>query len=615
MLGGVERPSTMTDAYPGPRLVLEPSEWANLPDKLRDPYFQRIAATNDAAIRLNENWLREDSSSVVGPGGSDEVLDERLIRALLERTAVGYHLERADAAAGERHLTRLRWLVELVCDRRRWTIRWAKESLKHFGLKKSALAFCAAFALDVFGEELGAATRQRLVTLIEEEVFTEYVAGIEANEWWARCDHNWGSTVHGYVGFAALAVEPYLPERATDILTRCRYGLRFVIDAIPEGGGWGEGAMYLVTAFGPITYLARALHRLSGDDLGLSENRRFLDMLSFRKHVIGGDNRPLNLSDANEDTAEWCFPGAFYWAHRLRRPDLTEFENRHVKPFDSRGLYHDVQAFWFREAFQSAEPAPLEALRHFRGLDWLFWHGERTWLAFRGGCNGGNHNNLDLGHFIFGAGEDRFLVDPGWGASETNQHNAVTVHDCSQVKGAQAPIIRCWQFERGFYLACDLAQAYPFQLSHYCRHVLLVDDCHLLVLDDLLGARGGRPSPKYFLQTRLAHQFSPDCLTLSGTKETLRVRFPLSTRRLAEHAWERRGLPLTTLSFAGATGAARVRHAMLMSLDERPVEFRLEGDIATLESEGRTFRIDLAEATLLPVAARESAGRGALEAG
>ena len=64
-------------------------------------------------------------------------------------------------------------------------------------------------------------------------------------------------------------------------------------------------------------------------------------------------------------------------------------------------------------AFAAIRLPPITGLHHFDGIDWIAWRGERTWLGIRGGYNGGNHSNLDLGHFIFGLDRTRYLVDTG----------------------------------------------------------------------------------------------------------------------------------------------------------------------------------------------------------
>ena len=138
---------------------------------------------------------------------------------------------------------------------------------------------------------------------------------------------------------------------------------------------------------------------------------------------------------------------------------------------------------------------------HFKGIDWAIWRGEKSWLAFRGGYSGGNHDNNELGQFILGHGQDRFLIDPGYGAIKASEHNCPTLHAMEQTDCALAPVTGLLNTENGFYLECDIQKAFPFATTFYNRHLLLIDDDHLLLLDDMNGAGDMRVSVEGHFQT------------------------------------------------------------------------------------------------------------------
>lgn len=48
------------------------------------------------------------------------------------------------------------------------------------------------------------------------------------------------------------------------------------------------------------------------------------------------------------------------------------------------------------------------------------------------------------------------------------------------------------EHKTGFYLVCDIREAFPHAVSHYNRHLLMIDDSHLLLIDDVAGAEGRR---------------------------------------------------------------------------------------------------------------------------
>lgn len=580
-----------------PRLLLSGNEWDQLPDKLHDPYFAQLDRNNLEALRLLDEEHGETMLQVPRTlGGALSYRSQhdqaRILKNILQRSAVAWYLHRE-----ERHLRRAEQTIDLLVRSETWEPTNAMAL--HADLMTGDLLCCAAFALDVLGRHLDDERIAALERVIVERGLAAYLRGIEKGDWWRRCDFNWGTALHGQAGFAALAIEAEHTDLASRVIAEARRGVQYVIERFPSGGGWTEGLMYQATMLGHLSDFAVALSRTHGDDLGLADNRVLADMLDTRPYFILGDGYVLNFSNAHDRGVEYCLPHAFYWARKFNRPHWTAFEERHTKPWrDTHGLFHDVEAFWFREANQPSQPAPLERMRHCHALDWFIWHGASTYLAFRSGFNGGNHNNLDLGHIIFGSGQDRFLVDAGYGASATNQHSCVTVRGKDQTDAAIARIFRVRPLTDGFYLACDLSQAFPHALTHYNRHLLLVDEMHLLVVDDLRGALGRRTSARFHLQTRCPWSREGDVITLRGTKQDLMVRLLSGSCRFEHKQWEWADLPITTLVWHAEHDTAHTIHAMLLSRRDEPADCQVSGDLLQLNLAGKKYTIDLAEGRL-----------------
>lgn len=582
-----------------PRLLLSGSEWDHLPDKLQDPYFAQLAENNDRALQLLHEQKGETILQVPctlgGPLTPRSQHDQaRVLKNILQRSAVAWYLHHDPS-----HIRRAEQAIDLLTRPETWDAAWMHTMELHAELMTGDLLYCAAFALDVLGRHLDAGRIAALQKVIVAVGLPGYLRGIENGDWWRRCDFNWGTALHGQAGFAALAVEAEHPDLSRRVLDEARRGVQYVIERFPAGGGWTEGLMYQATMLGHLTDFAVALSRTHGDDLGLAANRALADMLDTRPYFILGDGYILNFSNANERGVEYCLPHAFHWARQLNRPEWTAFEEQHTKPWrDTHGLFHDIEAFWFRDVHQTSRTAPLERIRHCPTLDWFIWQGPKTYLAFRSGFNGGNHNNFDLGQIIFGSGVDRFLVDPGYGASATHQHSCVTVRGKDQTDSAVAKIFRVRPFDNGFYLACDLSPTFPHALTHYCRHLLLIDESHLLVVDDLRGALGRRTSAHFHLQTRCPWSREGDTLTLHGTKQNLSVRLLTGLSRFEAKDWQWADLPMTTLVWHDQHDTVHTIHAMLLSLRNEQADCRVDGDLLHLTLGGRNYTIDLAEGRL-----------------
>jgi len=577
-----------------PRLLLTREQWENLPGKLSDPYFAAIDRTNGQGLERVAAHLAAIEPETDASGKRRPLGDFRYVKQMLERAAVGWYLHRE-----QRCLDAAERVVQMLLDRSNWTCFHSTDTLKHYGLKMGELTYCAAFALDVLGGYLAAESRDGLVAVIREVALPEYLAGLEAGEWWRYAEFNWGTATHGNAGFAALVIEAHDPELAEQVLRQAKRGVEFVIEAIPADGGWTEGMMYTTTMLGHLTDFVAALHRCRGEDLGLIDNPRLHALMDYRPYMIGGDGYLINFSNVRLDTPEYCFPGGYWWARQCGRPQWAWFENQHVKPWDSTGLWHDVQAFWYREADQPAEPIDLDRLRHFRELDWVKWTGETSWLGFRSGFNGGNHNNRDLGHFVFGIERDRFAVDPGYGAGATNQHNAVTLASPSQTVDARARVFRLRELAGGLYLCCDLTEANPHRAAYHHRHLLLVDEAHLLVIDDVLGRAGRRPGVGWHLQTHLPVDLDGRRATLRGEQRALHVT-PLTeqTTEPSVHEWTWHERPVRTLTWKPKPDLAHTRMAMLLSVEAAAPALTFDGDIASVEIGGRRWAIDLSYGVL-----------------
>jgi hypothetical protein len=433
-----------------------------------------------------------------------------------------------------------------------WTVHHLASGLRHFDLNIADMLFCACAALELFRDRLDPDRRAALVDCVVNRGLAAYLAGLEAREWWRHAEFNWGPVTHGNAGLAALAVAASHPELSRRCLAGAREGVQWSIRALPEDGWWTEGAMYHTTTLAHLSYFAIALERAGGNDLGLSTNPRFAEALESRRSCLSPDGGLFNFSNCPTATTEWFLPHVYWWAERLGRPAWTTFEDRWIKPWsDTHGLFYDIEAFFYRGAHPPmADPQPIEPLQHFRGLDWVTWRGPQSWLAFRSGFNGGNHNNFDLGHFIFGRGTTRYLVDPGYGATETIQHNAVTVRNRSQADGARATITALGELEgAGFHLACDLASCYPHLISRHMRHLLLLGDEHLFVIDEIATRGGFRATAKVHFQTTLPVRRCGEFFEIEGPDGVLRIEQVGPGLTDTTLAWEHREQSLTRMTF------------------------------------------------------------------
>ena len=488
-------------------LIMSETQWGNLSSKLEDPFFQRVHDNNERAVDLMIEQGSEDFWQLGGDltqprRGRENPWFWRIPKHRLYRFALSWRLTGREDSLAEA----LR-AVEVLLNRSLWGTE-PKFGLQHGDLRTADWWTSAVFALEALAPALSRAQNEGLLELLTEWALPAYLKGIEAGEWWRYANFNWGAAVHGAGGMAALAVRDAAPRLSEEALAAAKRGLGFVIDNLPAGGFWTEGLMYQTTTLTHLTEFVAALHRTDGDDLGLIGHPRLRESLDSRLWMLGGDDRPLNFSNIKEIGGEWRLPAAYWWARQCERPDWAGFEEAFPRAWENtEGVAFEIETFWWRETHQSTRVwAQPTGLWHGRELDWLSWKRGQAWLAFRGGFNGGNHNNLDLGQIIFGIGKERILGDPGYGVSATARHSCITIRDRDQAMDATAPILRAEEFALGdgwlLHVCCDLKAAYPHALDRHHRHLLAFSEGSLLLIDDILSAQGRRLAAKGHLQLR-----------------------------------------------------------------------------------------------------------------
>ena len=429
-------------------LFLSEADWRALPEALGDAFNRRLHEDNERAVELMVEWGRENFWTLPGDLRTSENLrgnpwNYRVLKHRLVRFAVSWRM-----TGSERSLREAMRAVDQLLDREGWTLVWGGSGLRHADLKTADYWYCACFALEALAPALGSERKGGLLALLPEWALPAYLAGWDEFDWWRHAEFNWGASVHGGAGLAALAVRQVAPDLSARVLRRVREGLAFVIDAMPEGGGWIEGLMYQTTTLVHLTDYVAAQHRISGDDLGLAKNRRLQAALDFRLSMLGGDGLPYNFSNISERTIEWRLPHAYWWAARCGRADWAGFEDAHPRGWwDTHGICLDLEALWLRDpGLEGSRYERPQGMNHAREIDWLTWSRGESWLGFRAGENGGNHTNRDLGQVIFGIGTERILCDPGYGASATRQHSCLSIRRDNQTPCARAHLFRAREY-------------------------------------------------------------------------------------------------------------------------------------------------------------------------
>ena len=566
-----------------PWLYLEKARWEDLSSYLEDPYFKDVHERNLLALQE----LARGRKIVQGMDLQSLIPFRTRVRTLkswIEWSTVAWYI------TGESiYVDIAKRALKVACNIDNWGVTTiGKFNLNSANLGTGELMYIVSFGYDALFPYLDEAQKRECLKALIEKGLRTYLEGLLHHDWWEKCDFNWNSALHGNAGIAAMVIRDTNPELSDYILKRVTEALPYMIKAFYPGGGYIEGVMYQGTAIGHLTDFIEPYYKLTGKDLGLMENEDFHNTLSFWIPMFAPDGRAYNFSDCQELSTLYGISQGFWWAHELDHPEWAWDQERRTskKPGDG-SLFWDVESFWYREVNQESREPELPRFMHFKGIDWAIWKGKESWLAFRAGFNGGNHDNDDLGQFILGHGKDRFLIDPGYGAIKASEHNCITVRASEQTDCAIAPITRSFEYDDGFYLVSDIQKAFPFSTSSYKRHLLLIDDNHLLLLDEVKGANDLRVSVEGHFQTRYPVEQTKDGWKIIGPNETCQVNLLFNHAPLQQDEWKFGGRPITRLKYWNYSDRIHSIQPILFSFNDEAYTFHSDPEGFTIEVGGK----------------------------
>lgn len=418
----------------------------------------------------------------------------------------------------------------------------------HF-LDVAEMTHAVALGLDWFWGALTPAQRATLRTALVDKSLSVGARVYRGEEsilvsYWAVADHNWNPVVNGGLTIGALAIGDLEPALAGFVASEALKRLPAALVHYGPDGGWPEGVGYWEYATEYTVATLAALESALGTDHGLGDTPGLERTWEVPVHQTGPTGQRFNWADDGEPRFAPQVPALGWLASRYDTPGARDHQQATARPdaFD---------VVWWRPG-ASGGPLPLDRL--FRGIDVAtarssWGDPDATWVAVKGGNNGFNHSQLDLGQFVLEADGVRWAVDLGkenyniagyWEAgpggarwnyyrSRAEGHNTLVVDPdaCEdQDPSATGEIVRWESGPSGSVAIVDLTAAYrgvPARRGVALRGRGTADE-HVVVQDEL-GAR----SPAdiwWFLHTRAAITLVDDGHTalLDQDGELLRAR-------------------------------------------------------------------------------------------
>ncbi len=366
----------------------------------------------------------------------------------------------------------------------------------HF-LDTAEMSHAVALGLDWFGDAMTPEQRQSVVAALLEKGVRPAMAEHRGAARWTTATHNWNLVCNGGMGVAALALRPYAPAEANELLTLSLRSVRAGFGSFAPDGGWIEGPAYWDYGTRYAVYLLAALESAGVDDSGLANASGVAETGRFFLHLTAPNGKLYNFADSNETQRRSAH--RFWLARRYGRPQDAGHEL--ARDGGVRGMH----LAWFPEAASSPAAAnePLDA--HFRAAQVATFRSawddpKALFLACKGGDNAANHSHLDLGGFVLDAQGERFALDLGpddyalpgyfdrkqryaYFRNASPSHNIVLAGGASQALEAKAPIVLFRSTPRFAAAVVDLDAAYP-GVAHR-RGFAMVDRDTIVIVDEI----------------------------------------------------------------------------------------------------------------------------------
>jgi hypothetical protein len=391
---------------PHPRLLFPESQEAAIRSRIgAEPLF---GALHDSLLTEARGILERRTCRYDIPDGKRLLRESRLALHNINHTAMAWRLD-GDPRFRRRVIAEL----DAACALKDW-------NPSHF-LDTAEMALAVAIGYDWLFETLDPQQRTRYEDALIDKALRPAHAVYQKNRWWSRPGNNWSQVCGTGIALAAAAVAERDPELCGELFER---GLKLIDGctsfyepdgAYPEGPSyWHYGTNYhvlLLAACQPLGVKPRVPQVLgrSGD---------------FIMHLTGPMRVPFNFADAGAGRIVPT-PAQSWLAGHFRdktqaaalRASLAGIRERDGRIRGRR--FFPYHLLWFPPAsLAPADAADLPLADRFDGGQPVAcfrssWSPDAAYLAIKGGSAAVSHGQMDVGSFVYDAGEVRWFVDLG----------------------------------------------------------------------------------------------------------------------------------------------------------------------------------------------------------
>ncbi len=521
----------------------EPTErdpiFAALNRLIDDPDFYSEAAFADLSLgTVGERLLAERAARPLSP-----VEVAKLNRQLLQAAIECIH------CYGAHYLSSRDGLGDLLCG---WQVDPRDELLaemtrrvkahrdlylpdRHTHLHEGGSAKLLAQAYDAVCEALAPSDRQIWRDVIGL-YFDQYLVSCLERAWTVMCVPNANAVSNSNLGLLALAVLEE-DERAADVLQWARKNLTIFLDYCHgRDGGNTEGAQYWQYGLENLVPFALALEAIVGTDDGIFTHPALAKAMNMIRVGLSNDGCMHGVNDTiplpvGQGLAWFCASryqddlGLWYGDHAAATYARLQAQDRDVP-------YRAIDRRYRPDRPPVERQPPLPTCIHLADIEYATVRSGANYdCALVAGLKGSrppftHHNQADSGSFWVHLKGERLLIDPGYYKGTATDHCLPLIDGRGPVQPSRyvAQVTACRQSEAHRYLAVDATPAYGGAAQRVCRHLLMLGEHTVVILDDLCPTHEDAPITCQYQAGGPTESDSPTHFTITGQAAGLNVR-------------------------------------------------------------------------------------------
>jgi len=336
-----------------------------------------------------------------------------------------------------------------------------------------------------------------------------------------------------------------------------------------ENGGYPEGPHYWAYGTTYNLLLLDLLEQNFGSDFSLSMHPGFLNTADFMQHMEGhflksthgATPKYFNFGDNHEGTA--VEPAMFWFASKLKRPDILFTEARKLKYFlqnSPQKLLNDrflpFLVLWSIDTDFEAISEPRQRMFIANGKTEVAmmrtsWSDNRgIYIGVKGGTPSASHQHMDIGSFVMEANGVRWAIDFGmqeynsleskgidlWNRSQDSQrwevfryknssHNTLTINNKKQLVAGNATVEKISDTDKLMAVAVNMTPLYKNDVSELKRVISVVDQQYVQI-EDFVQSNEKEANIRWNMLTRAKPEIIDEhTILLSEQGEKMMIQF------------------------------------------------------------------------------------------